>query len=619
VERTAYEDAVGWFEDALAVVAGVPDGPDRGALLCALGEAALAAGDPARSRRAFVDAAAYARRRGRPELLAAAALGVTGGAAGFEVDLADPGRVAPLEEALTALPASEPALRSAVAARLSVALAFTGAEPRRRELADAAAATARELGDPRVLAGALAARCDALAGPDHVVAREEMAAEIVTAARAAGDRTRELLGLRLRVVALAEGGRWPEVDAEIGAYARVAEPLALPGLTWYVPLWRGARATMRGDAAAEQEHTAQLDRRVRRSGSGNAELLALTQRFVRETLAGRCSPEGFARFVDLSPGVAAALHATTALLHAMTGAPEARTVLHSYLAARPGAPMDSEWLPEAVQAAMTAALIGDREAADAVYAVLTPYSGLFAVEGILAGTWGCVDAHLGRLAVLLGRSAAARTHLAAAVDLDRAAGAALGERTAGWAAEVAAPSVASSTDAVFRRDGDVWTLAYGGRTVRVRDAKGLHDLAALLARPGRELAVHELTGSRRPGVDGIERADRAAIGAYRRRLEELEEEYADAAAMNDPVRAERAAVERDALLAELAALTGLGGRPRRTGSDAERMRKAVGNRIRQAVGRIEQVHPELGRHLRMSVRTGTFCRYEPDRAVGWRL
>jgi hypothetical protein len=49
------------------------------------------------------------------------------------------------------------------------------------------------------------------------------------------------------------------------------------------------------------------------------------------------------------------------------------------------------------------------------------------------------------------------------------------------------------------------------------------------------------------------------------------------------------------------------------------MRKAVGNRIRQAVGRIEQVHPELGRHLRVSVRTGTFCRYEPDRTVRWRL
>jgi hypothetical protein len=155
--------------------------------------------------------------------------------------------------------------------------------------------------------------------------------------------------------------------------------------------------------------------------------------------------------------------------------------------------------------------------------------------------------------------------------------------------------------------------------VRLRDAKGLHDLAALLARPGRELAVHELVGSPLPGADGIERADRTAIDAYRRRLADLDEEQADAAAMHDPVRAERAAAERDALLDELAAVTGLGGRTRRTGSDAERMRKAVGNRIRQAVGRIEQVHPELGRHLRVSVRTGTFCRYEPDRAVGWRL
>jgi hypothetical protein len=172
---------------------------------------------------------------------------------------------------------------------------------------------------------------------------------------------------------------------------------------------------------------------------------------------------------------------------------------------------------------------------------------------------------------------------------------------------------------VFRRDGEVWTLAYAGRAVRVRDAKGLRDLAALLARPGRELAVHELVGGPATGGDGIEQADRTAIAAYRRRLAELEEDRAQAAADHDPVRVKRATAERDALLDELAAVTGLGGRTRRIGSDAERMRKAVGNRIRQAVGRIEQVHPELGRHLRVSVRTGTFCRYEPDRTVRWQL
>jgi hypothetical protein len=173
-------------------------------------------------------------------------------------------------------------------------------------------------------------------------------------------------------------------------------------------------------------------------------------------------------------------------------------------------------------------------------------------------------------------------------------------------------------EAVFRRDGDVWTLAYAGRAVCLRDAKGLRDLAALLARPGRELAVHELVGTPTLGA-GIELADRTAIDAYRRRLADLEEERAEAAARHDPVRAERATAERDALLAELAAVTGLGGRARRTGSDAERMRKAVGNRIRQALARIAQVHPELGRHLRVSVRTGTFCRYDPDRPVRWRV
>jgi hypothetical protein len=89
--------------------------------------------------------------------------------------------------------------------------------------------------------------------------------------------------------------------------------------------------------------------------------------------------------------------------------------------------------------------------------------------------------------------------------------------------------------------------------------------------------------------------------------------------MNDVVRAERAAAERDALVAELAAVTGLGGGPRRAGSDAERRRKAVGNRIRQALARIEDVHPPLGRHLRVSVRTGTFCRYDPDHEVRWHV
>ena len=255
VRRAAYEDAVRWLDESLVVLADLPEGRLRGELLCALGEAALAAGDQARSRGAFTDAAAYARRHRHPDLLAAAALGLTGGAAGFEVDLSDPDRIEPLEEALAALPTVDSRLRCAVSARLSVALAFTGVEPRRRDLADTAAAAARRLGDLRALAVALAARCDARAGPDHVADRRDMAEEIIACARTVQDRTLELLGRRLRLVALAEAGSWPEVDREIDTYTRVVEPLRMPGLTWYVPLWRGARAMM-GGADAEWRRSA---------------------------------------------------------------------------------------------------------------------------------------------------------------------------------------------------------------------------------------------------------------------------------------------------------------------------------------------------------------------------
>ncbi len=656
IAHVAYEDAVRWLEDTLDVLAtsagdvpvtaaspaaapgagsaGTADGvsprarPDPADLLCALGEAALAAGDPVRSRRAFERAADLARLRQRPELLATAALGRSGGAAGFEVDLTAPDRAALLEEALHALPGTDSALHSGVAARLSVALTFTGAEPRRRQLADDAVTMARRIDDPRGLAAALAARCDALAGPDHIDVRRAAAEEIIRCARRVHDRTIELLGHRIRLVALAESGRWIDVDDEIRSYASVSEPTGQPGVNWYLPLWRGARAAMRADLAAEQEQSAELHRLVTLSGSNNARLLEGTQALVRAVDAG--APQDAVPlldgFIGGAPDLASGSHPTFALLLALTGEPAAATErLEAYVRSLPGRVKDSEWLPEVVQAAMTAIALRHRAVAATVYESLTPYADLFAIEGICAGTWGCVHAYLGRLADLLGRKADARAHLDNALPLNSAAGAALAERTRRWAAQIdgTAPATGTTVTAqaisgTCRLEGDVWTLEFGGRSVRLKDSKGLRDVAALLAAPGRDVAVQELTHSvRGPESAAFDLADRTAIAAYRRRLIELEQERTDAESMNDPERAARASAGRDALIEELSAITGLGGGPRRAGSDTERMRKAVGNRIRQAVRRIEQVHPELGRHLRISIRTGTFCRYEPAQEVQW--
>ena len=45
---------------------------------------------------------------------------------------------------------------------------------------------------------------------------------------------------------------------------------------------------------------------------------------------------------------------------------------------------------------------------------------------------------------------------------------------------------------VLRREGDYWSLSFEGHTVALRDLKGLHYLARLLAHPGREFHVLDL-------------------------------------------------------------------------------------------------------------------------------
>jgi hypothetical protein len=56
----------------------------------------------------------------------------------------------------------------------------------------------------------------------------------------------------------------------------------------------------------------------------------------------------------------------------------------------------------------------------------------------------------------------------------------------------------------------------------------------------------------------------------------------------------------------------MGGRERRTGSAVERARITVQRRVREAIRKIAEQDPELCQHLDWTVRTGTFCAYEPD-------
>jgi non-specific serine/threonine protein kinase len=111
--------------------------------------------------------------------------------------------------------------------------------------------------------------------------------------------------------------------------------------------------------------------------------------------------------------------------------------------------------------------------------------------------------------------------------------------------------------------------------------------------------------------------DTRAKAEYKRRLAGLHE----VECFNDPGRTEAIQQESDAIAEQLAAAVGLGGRDRKTGSQAERARTAVAKRIRGSIKRIVEATPSLGSHLAAYIRTGYFCSYNPDSScfVRWKL
>jgi len=587
----AFEDAVHWYEQAATSLTALRAGDEeqaRGALR--LGTARLAAGD------------------------------LDGGRAALQVGLVDGEQISLLEEARAGLPDEHGALIALVTARLSIASTLVLPEARRLELATEAVRQARSAGDDAALAAALAALCDATAGPDHCAARRGHATEIIGLAGRLRDPVLGLLGRRLRLVALLETAAIADWEADALAYRAAAEALRHPLYAWYVPLWRGMRALAAGRLDECQAALTEAAAIGERAASGNAAMLVQTQLWcLRAEQRDTAGLLDMLAALETVPIHAPWLQITRALVLAQAGrAEDARAQLEAVVPLLPAMARDSEWLPSMAQVAETIALTGPHPVARWAYDALSPYAGLVVVEGICAAVRGPVHRHLALLADALGEHEDAAGHRAAAVAGARALGAAaLAARI-----EAEAARVPRRLDHAFRRDGEVWTLAYGGREIRMRDSKGLRDLHALLARPGAAVAALDLAtgpaGLRSPSDTG-EVIDAQARAAYRQRLRELEEAAAEADAAADIERSARIAAERDALVEALTGAYGLGGRVRRSGSAAERARTAVTARIRDAIRRIGDAHPELGRHLARSVRTGTFCVYDPDQPVRWSL
>lgn len=651
MSQLAYEDAAQAFRhalDALALCAANP--PRRAELLLQLAEARAAMGDLPGARTAYEDAAAMAEEHHWPDVLARAALGIGSGPGGFEVPPFDRRQIRLLEEASREAAGVQ---RAHVLARLSVALSLDADGARRSGLSDEAIALARAENDALALGYALASKCDVIAGPEHAQARLAAADEIVSCARAVNDSKLQLLGRRIRVVAQLELGSIDAVDAEIAAYAATADRLGQVVYAWYVPLWRAMRAAMEGRVVASRQLLAEAARVGELAHSENAGLLVPSHQAMLacELHAPEVAVQYFAGLAELFPDYE--LMTRPALAYACATGGDVRSataVLRRVELIDYGLDeLGSEWLPALVMLGHAAALCSFDGLARELYDVLLPHRHLHAIDGIGGFFIGSVERPLGMLAALLGDRAAASEHFETALDHHRRmrahllvagtlrdAGVALGDSQMTDAAIAmltsldlggddppfdGQPELARAVN-TFRRDGDGWVIGFdGGAPVRLRHTKGMSDLARLLGRPGQELHVLDLVADGPTVVASStgELIDDQARRNYRARLAEIDEELAAADDAGNAMASERLLAERDALVAEVSAAYGLGGRARRRGDSAERARSAVTQRIRDAITRIESAEPRLGRHLRHSIRTGTYCAYAPEDLADWDL
>jgi class 3 adenylate cyclase/tetratricopeptide (TPR) repeat protein len=696
--RFGFDEAIGHFQRAIELTQGAHDSvPTRFDLALALGDAQWWAGHVDEASKTFRSAAFLARDMGDPQRLAEAALRV--GEVGYGGVYAqawsfDAIKVQLLEEALEALGHQESLLEVRVMARLSSALYFSlfDSASRRDSLSHASVDLARRLGDPLTLAYALNARHLAVWGPDNLEERLRLAGEIVALAHQGGDVSLELTGRAWRLADLLENGDVPGAERETDAFEALAWRAAYPHFLAYAWMFRALQAMLRGQfAEAEANALRSLalgeqigDVNLRLSHHVQMSALRALQGRVQDTashlqfvelehppelgrLVRRCflwlagdrggTAEDFASLLPVPdtapPAFTLSFTGALAFLAPAGGAVEAQRVIYDrlrryehrwQLAGRDA--VACLW-PYAYLLGVLAAGMSRFDVAAGHFEVAVEATGRAGARPALALAQAAYGTMLARRGGTLDRQRANDLLAAASKTAEELGMSQLWDELvaarAGLPAERAgeepkqAGSLESAPDALFRSEGEYWTIGFERAVVRMKDAKGLHYLRRLLASPGCEFHVLDLAGDAAPlaaprahnqageplpvVVDGGDAVlDSRAKMAYRARIEELREDLEEAEERNDLERASRARAEMDFIVGELAKATGLGGRDRVATSAGERASSAVSKSLHVSLKHIRTAHPTLGAHLAATIRTGYFCSYKPDprTPVVWR-
>jgi hypothetical protein len=630
------------------------------------GQAGLADGAASAARAGYVRGYETARTAGDIEAMAEAALGL----AATQTFGTVPGRVpAFLHEAYSLA-------RGEQRARLAVALARAwayGYDPARaaRFVAEALA-YAQTHGDPSLLAAALDAQLLVHWGPDDLEERLSITARLEDTVAHVADAEPRMSAHLWRLTTSLECLDLPAVRRQLRALDLLAAESGTARVRFFAASRRGMYALLTGDLDAAERAVREVAAAGAEAGEADALLIGhmLAAGIARQAgdvaaLAREAALYEEFGVQEAVPWVAA----EAALLWVAAGELDrARALLHQLAGSDfSGIARDLDWLLTVAELTEVSVATGTAALAEAALDLLVPYAGRGVVNGGGAAFAGVISDYLYQASELLGtgdaqqwaaRATGEYERLGASWWLHRLPPAVPGQRAmvvrGGGRPEqehlaVARPGVAQpgvvqpgvvqpgvvqpgvvQPGVVHLRPGGggIWWVGREGAVTAIRDVKGLHYLRIMLQRPGADIPAIDLSdavaghpGAGVVGGDMGEVLDKRALSAYRRRLAEIDADLDEARSWVDTGRAAKLAAERDALLDQVRAATGLGGRPRVPGSVHERARIAVRKAIVNAVDRVAAADPPLGRLLSDTVTTGAICRYDPDpdRPVRWVL
>ncbi|GII76592.1 hypothetical protein Sru01_15740 [Sphaerisporangium rufum] len=639
---------------------------DRESLLRA-GERALSEeGDLRAARRSFDAAYRAAEDAGDHEALARAALGLGGLWVNEHRTAADALPVQARQRG--ALHALDP--RSPLALRLRARIAAE-ADYRagRHDSVLAVLADVRQAGDPVALAEALSLAHHCVLGPGHERLRLRLAEDLTREAARTGRRGDLLMGLLWRTVDLFLAGD-PHAErclSELRELLARRDHLAIGYVVSAMEVMLAIRTGRFGHAEALATGCAERGERagdrdvpawygvqmltIRWYQGRVAEMVPALSELVTSPMLGTIDNSYFAGLAVAAAAAGDRRRAAGAL--ARLGGRDLAAL-----------PRSRTWLVSMYGVVETAHLLGDTDRAAQAYELLVPCARLPVVASLGVTCLGSVQHVLGTAMLTCGDLDRAVEHLRAAVEEDLALGhwpaAALARRRLARALalrdgphdatarrelaladqEMAELGMAPPPEpepgpghparpepraVTCRRSGRQWRLESGGRAVLVDHSVGMRYLAVLLANPGHEIPAADLAaGPAHPGAALADPAlphagggsvqpvlDEVARREYRERLARLRAEIDRLADAGRLQQAAAVQAERDWLISELAAATGMGGRPRRFGGEDERARVSVGKAIRRALARVTEADPDIGEHLRATVHTGLYCCYRP--------